>query len=244
MAFLTSRRDFINYCLRQLGAPVIDVNVADEQVEDRIDDALQKFWEFHADGLQKRFIVHILTPANISSKSIPIEDNIITVIRILAASKGSNSIDYQAFMTDIIDSHGNNGAGIGGYVIAQSYLQTLNLFFNYEKPIKFNRYTNSLLIDTDWDKFNVGDALAIECYMIIDPAEYMKTWNDIWLKNYASSLIKKQWGQNLIKYDGFQLPSGVTLNGRQLYDDAVAEIEKLEAELRETWELPPDFFVG
>ena len=244
MAFLTNRRDFINYCLRQLGAPVIDINVAEEQVDDRIDDALQKFWEFHADGLQKQFIVYILTEEDVSLKNIPITDNILSVLRILPANSQSTSgVDYQAFMTDIINLQ-TTSSGIGGYVIAQSYLSLLNQYFNYEKPISFNRYTNTLRIDADWTNLDVGDPVVIECYAIIDPEEHMRTWNDMWLKQYATALIKKQWGQNLIKYEGFQLPSGTTLNGRQFYDDATAEIEKLETELRDVWELPLDFFTG
>ena len=244
MAFLTNRRDFINYCLRQLGAPVIDINVAEEQVDDRIDDALQKFWEFHADGLQRQFIVYMLTEDDVRLKNIPISDNIISVLRLLPfASQSTTGIDYQAFMTDILNLQVADG-GVGGYVIAQSYLQMLNLYFNYEKPISFNRYTNTLKIDADWANLNVGEPIVIECYTIVDPEEHIRTWNDIWLKQYATALIKKQWGQNLIKYEGFQLPSGTTLNGRQFYDDAVADIEKLETELRDVWELPLDFFTG
>lgn len=244
MAFLTNRRDFINYCLRQLGAPVIDINVAEEQVDDRIDDALQKFWEFHADGLQKQYVVYILTEDDVRLKNVPITDNIISVLRILPAiSQTSTGIDYQAFMTDILNLQTSSG-GVGGYILAQSYLSLLNQFFNYEKPISFNRNTNTLRIDADWNNLDVGDPIVIECYAITDPEEHIKTWNDIWLKQYATALIKKQWGQNLIKYEGFQLPSGTTLNGRQFYDDAIADIEKLETELRDVWELPVDFFTG
>lgn len=245
MAFLTNRRDFINYCLRQLGAPVIDINVAEEQVDDRIDDALQKFWEFHADGLEKQFLIYLLTEEDIDTKSIPIADNITSILRILPTNTtaSSESIDYQVTMTEILNMQ-KPGSGIGSFVITQSYLSLMNQYFNYEKPISFNRYTNLLRIETDWSKFNIGDPLAIECYMITDPDVHMEVWNDMWLKQYATALIKKQWGQNLIKYEGFQLPSGTTLNGRQFYDDANVEIEKLETELRDTWELPLDFFTG
>lgn len=244
MAFITNRQDFINYCLRQLGAPVIDINVAAEQVDDRVDDALQRFWEFHADGVQRQFIVYIITETDIRLKNIPITDNIISVIRLLPfQSQSTTGIDYQAFMTDILNLQVADG-GVGGYVIAQSYLQMLNLYFNYEKPISFNRYTNTLRIDADWVNLHVGDPIVMECYAITDPEEHIRTWNDIWLKQYATALIKKQWGSNLIKYEGFQLPSGTTLNGRQFYDDAIAEIEKLETELRDVWELPLDFFTG
>ena len=244
MAFLTNRADFTNYCLRQLGAPVIDINVAQEQVNDRIDDALQKFWEFHADGYQKQFIVYMITENDIKLGNVPISDNVISVLRILPHDNQSTTgVDYQAFLTDILNLQ-SSSFGIGGYVITQSYLSLLNSFFNFETPISFNRNTNVLRLDTDWTHFKAGDPIVIECYTTINPEEHIKTWNDIWLKQYATALIKKQWGQNLIKYEGFQLPSGTTLNGRQFYDDALTEIEKLEEELRSVWELPLDFFVG
>lgn len=245
MAYLTNRRDFINYCLRQLGAPVIDINVAEEQIDDRIDDALQKFYEFHADGVIKQFIIYHLTQADINARSIPIPDTILAVVRVLpSVSQNTTTIDYQAFITDLLNLRNPDSYGLGGFVIVQSYMSLLNSFFNYEKPLVFNKYTNSLTIETNWGNFSPGDPLAIEVYGIVDPEEFLRVWNDIWLKQYATALIKRQWGQNLIKYEGFQLPSGVTLNGRQIYDDAMVDIEKLETELRDTWELPLDFFVG
>ena len=246
MAIITTRQGFAEYCLRQLGAPVIEINVADEQLDDRIDDALQKFWEFHGDGAQKHFLTITLTAQDIANRYITVPEGIITVVRVLPMNTNLSSLnlEYQFFLTEVMNIKRLMNEGMHGYVITEQYLKTINEFFNREKMIRWNRYSNRLILDTDWSTLKVGDHLVVEAYAIIDPADYDEAWNDMWLKAYATALIKKQWGQNMIKYDGFQLPSGITLNGRQLFDDANAEIEKLEEDLQNMWQLPPDFMVG
>jgi hypothetical protein len=246
MAIISTRQQFAEYCLRKLGAPVIEINVADEQIDDCIDDALQKFWEFHGDGTQKHFMTITLTAQDIANRYITISDNIITVVRVLPFNSNISSLnlEYQFFLTEIMNVKRLVNEGMHGYVITEQYLKTLNEFFNREKMIRWNRYSNRLILDTDWSLFKEGDHIIIEAYAILDPDDYDEVWNDIWLKAYTTALIKRQWGQNMIKYEGFQLPSGITLNGRQIYDDANNEIQKLEEDLQNMWQLPPDFMVG
>jgi hypothetical protein len=245
MAIITNRQGFAEYCLRQLGAPVIEINVANEQLNDRIDDALQKFWEFHGDGAQKHFLTITLTADDIANRYITVPESVITVVRVLPANNISSlNLEYQFFLTEVMNVKRLMNEGMHGYVITEQYLNTINEFFNREKMIRWNRYSNRLILDTDWSTLKPGDNLVIEAYAIIDPDEYDEVWNDMWLKAYATALIKRQWGQNMIKYDGFQLPSGITLNGRQIFDDANAEIQKLEEDLQNTWQLPLDFMVG
>jgi hypothetical protein len=246
MAIISTRQQFAEYCLRKLGAPVIEINVADEQIDDCIDDALQKFWEFHGDGTQKHFMTITLTAQDIANQYITISDNIITVVRVLPFNSNISSLnlEYQFFLTEIMNVKRLVNEGMHGYVITEQYLKTLNEFFNREKMIRWNRYSNRLILDTDWSLFKEGDHIIIEAYAVLDPDDYDEVWNDMWLKAYATALIKRQWGQNMIKYEGFQLPSGITLNGRQIYDDANNEIQKLEEDLQNMWQLPPDFMVG
>lgn len=246
MPIITNRQEFAERCLRKLGAPVIEINVADEQLEDCIDDALQKFWEFHGDGAQKHFVTAKLTAEDIANRYITVPENVISIVRVLPMNTNLSSLnlEYQFFLTEVMNIKRLVNGGLHGYVITEQYLKTINEFFNREKMIRWNRYSNRLMLDTDWKVLKEGDHVVIEAYAILDPNDYDEVWNDMWLKAYATALIKKQWGQNMIKYDGFQLPSGITLNGRQLYDDANAEIEKLEDELQNVWQLPPDFMVG
>lgn len=241
-----NRDQFKEYCLRQLGAPVIEINVAPEQIEDRVDDALQKFWEFHGDGAARQFLAIQVTQEDIDNQFILIPEGVISVLKVfpLIGSASKLNLEYQFFMTEILNPRNIISNGIHGYVIAEQYIKTINEFFNREKMIRWNRYSNKLYMDTDWKELVVDDFILVEVYAIIDPSDFDEAWNDIWLKSYTTALIKKQWGQNMIKYDGFQLPNGIVLNGRQIYDDANNEIEKLEEELQNTWQLPPDFMVG
>jgi hypothetical protein len=246
MATIFSRQQFAEYCLRKLGAPVIEINVADEQIDDCIDDALQKFWEFHGEGSEKNFVTITLTSDDITNRYITIPENIVTILRILPFNNISSSLnlEYQFFLTEIMNVKRLINDGLHSYAITEEYLKTINEFFNREKMIRWNRHTNRLFLDTDWSLFKPGDYIVLEAYVIIDPEDYDSVWNNIWLKKYATALIKRQWGQNMLKYDGFQLPSGITLNGRQLFDDANAEIQQLEEELQDVWQLPVDFMVG
>lgn len=240
-----NRQTLKDYCLRKLGAPVLLINVAPEQIDDRIDEALDKFWEFHGQGSEKKFIATTLTDADIVNQYISLPDSVMTVLRVLPLNvKFQSNFEYQSFITDILKFKQRDERGLGDWTIIQSYMSLLEESFNYEKPISFNQHQNKLKIYTDWNQLNASQIIIAECNVLIDPIEYEEVYNNIWLKSYTTSLIKKQWGQNMIKYDGVQLPSGITLNGRQIYDDAVNEIEILENELQTTWQQPVDFLVG
>lgn len=242
---VTNRQTLKEYCLRKLGAPVLLINVADEQVEDRIDDAIDKFWEFHGQGSERKFIATAITDADVINQYILLPDSVMTIFRVLPMNvKFQSNFEYQSFITDILKFKQRDERGLGDWTIVQSYMSLLEDTFNYEKTTSFNQYHNKLQIYTDWSQMNDSQVIVVECNVLINPDEYLEVYNNVWLKSYTTSLIKRQWGQNMIKYDGVQLPSGITLNGRQIYDDATNEISFLEDELQNTWQYPVDFLMG
>jgi len=246
---ISTKQDLVDYALRSLGAPVIQINIADEQIDDRIDEALQKYWEFHSDGSAKSYIVHQISNNDLANKYIPISDNVLSILRVFpygGSGFSNNNLQYTAYMSDVISQMASptNGGGLGSFMVNMEYLSTINWLFNYEKPVRFNRHMNRLFIEADWSLIGLGQYIAIECTVIVDPDDYDNVWNDMWLKKYVIALFKRQWGQNMIKFDGFQLPSGMTLNGRQMYDDALSDLEVLEDELINTYQYPIDWFVG
>lgn len=244
-----TRDDFMDYCMRKLGAPVIQINVDQDQVEDRIDDALQMYFEWHSDGSEKTFMAYQLQADDLTNQYISLDDTIIEVRKVfpfggLTGTSLSN-LQYMSFIQNVYDAQRiSQGKGLVNLVINDMYTSTINDLFNYSKTVRFNRNTSRLYIETDWSNLKQGDYIMIEATQIVDPIDYIKVWNDMWLKKYATALIKRQWGENLIKYNGFQLPSGISLDGRGLYDDAVNEIKELEDELKSTWQEPPMFFMG
>lgn len=255
MPIVNSKESLKEYCLRKLGAPVMKINVDDDQVEDRISDALDMFFEYHSDGLVKKYLAIQLNATDIGNKKIPIPEDVYSIIKIFPFSSNSSAsfnLSYSAAMSDIMDSlrsdnlrgESASGGGLFRYFLVEQNLTLINSFFAREKFIRFNRYQNYLQVDTNWDEMVDGDYIVLECWAAIDMETYERTWGNAWLKSYATSLIKQQWGMNMIKYAGFQLPSGIELNGRQIYDDATQEIAALEDELRNTWQLPCDFFLG
>lgn len=245
---ITSRKALGEYCLRQLGAPVIQINVAGEQINDRLNDGIQKFNEFHGSGSERRFVAFTLNERMLSDRFIEVDEGVLSVLRILPLnslySVGVN-IQMQATMTEILDLIRQPVNGLSSYVINMQYISMLTDMFNSSKPTRYNRYTNRIEIDTSWSaNLKEGDVVIAEVYMAVDPGEFIQAFNDPWLKAYCTALIKKQWGQNMLKYQGFQLPSGVVLDGRAIYEDAIRDIERLEEELYNTYSLPADFFVG
>ena len=242
---INSRKALTDYCLRQLGSPVLQINVAPEQLEDRLDDAFQKFWDFHGDGAQRQFVAYVITAEDLERKYIEISDYISSVMRVMPLNESHyTNLQYTAYISDLIDAVRSNFYTLHEYVIRQMYYNMVDDMFNYEKPIRHNRYSNVLNIDMNWDLLYEGKIIVIDCYMITAPADAPSVYNDAWLKAYTTALFKKQWAQNLIKYQGFQLPSGIVLDGRSMFEDAKAEIEKLESDLYSIWQYPPDMFVG
>lgn len=248
MAVPNSRQTLIDYCLRTLGEPVLEVNIDEDQLSDRIDEALQFYQEYHSDAIYKVYHKHQITAADISNEYISIPDAITTVQRIFPLNDENSSINmfdarYQIHLNDIFDLR--NAGALSNYYQTQQYMSTIDLLLNGTEQVRFNRHMNRLYIDADWgEDLKENDYVIVDAYRIVDPDTHTDVYNDMFLKRYAVALIKKQWGANLIKFEGMQLPGGVTLNGRQLYDDAVTEIAAVEEQMQLKYEMPPDFFMG
>ena len=248
---VTSRATLIDYCRRKLGEPVIEINVDEDQVEDRIDEAIEYYQEYHSDATLKTYLKHQITAADVSNEYITISSDIIHVAKLFpltstfANSRNFFDIKYQMMLNDMQ----NLASFIGDlyyYEQMQQYLSLLEMKLNGLPQVNFSRRQNRLYIYGDFANEDIkeGDYVLAEVYQIVDPETFTSVYNDKWLKEYATALIKQQWGQNLIKFEGMQMPGGVTLNGRQIYDDATNEIEKLRETIRMEHELPPDFYVG
>jgi len=281
MAKPASRTDLINYCKRQLGAPVLEINVADEQIDDLVDDALQLFHERDYDGSIQTFLKYKITQADIDrgrarggsstagivtttatatidgeSVSFNFEENsnylqvppeiigISKIFRFDGANTVTNnmfSVKYQLFLNDI---YYWGSTEILTYAMTKRYLEDIDFALNTEKQIRFNMRQDRLYLDIDWGSVNVDDYLIIDCYRLIDPNDSTRVYNDSFLKRYLTALIKRQWGQNLIKFQGVKLPGGIELNGRQIYDDAEKELDKIKEQMSNTYELPPLDMIG
>ena len=249
MARPNSRATLIDYCLRKLGHPVIEINVDDDQIEDRIDDALQMFSEYHTDGTQRVYLKHQVTQDDITNQYIPINDAVLYVSRVLRPESGTSAysmfnIKYQMHLNDM---YGLNFMGnINQYVQTQQYLGTIDMTVgNGVEAVTYNRHLNRIYLSIDWGvDILVDQYMIFECYRLVDPSTSTDVYDDIFVKNYSTALIKQQWGANLIKFEGMQLPGGVTLNGRQIYDDATNEIKDLQEKLRNDYEAPPFMAIG
>ena len=251
MAKPASRQDLIDYCLRKLGSPVLEINVDGDQLEDRVDEALQMYQEFHSDATIKTYLKHQVTATDVTNKYIPISSDVVFVSRLFPLASATNTstnmfgIKYQMMLNDISDLQNFSG-DLAYYEQMQQYLSMLDMKLNGHPQVTFSRHQDRLLIHGDFEDKDIkaNDYVIAEVYQIIDPDTHTSVYNDMWLKDYTTALIKQQWGANLIKFEGMQLPGGVTLNGRQIFEDAMADIEKLQERIRLEQELPPDFFVG
>ena len=282
MAQPASRTDLINYCKRQLGAPVLEINVADEQIDDLVDDALQYFQERHFDGVTQTFLKYKITQEDIdrgrarggsnntagittstatstineSSVSFSFEENsnylqvppeVIGITKVFKFD-GSNtvtnnmfSVKYQLFLNDI---YYFGSTEILTYAMTKRNLEDIDFALSTDKFIRFNQRQDRLYLDIDWGSATVDDYLIIDCYRLLDPSSYSRVWNDSFLKRYVTALVKRQWGQNLIKFQGVKLPGGIELNGRQIYDDAQKDLEVIREQMSNTYELPPFDMIG
>jgi len=281
MAQPTTRQELIDYCKRKLGAPVLEINVADEQIDDLVDDAIQLFQERHFDGVYPTFYKYQITqndinrgrsPGNNSvvglvtttvttnivgtattfrytenSNYLQVPPNIIGVNKIFqfdgnnAITNNMFSIKYQLFLNDV---YSFGALEILSYAMVKTYLEDLDFLLNTQKQIRFNKRQDRLYLDIDWSSISVGTYIIIDCYSTLDPNDYVRIYNDSFLKPYLTSLIKRQWGQNLIKFQGVKLPGGIELNGRQIYDDGQKEIDALMEKMSNTYELPPFDLIG
>jgi len=240
MAIPTSRESFKQYCLRKLGKPVIEINVDDDQVDDRISEALLYFADYHFDGTDKTYYKWPVTQTDIDNKYITMPDNIIGVINIfdVGASLNTNNLFNIRYQIALNDLYTLTSVSMVPYVMALTHIQFLEQILVGKQPIRYNRHVNKLYIDMDWGKLSVGNYLIVEAYQVIDPDVYTKTWGDRWLARYATCLIKQQWGENIKKYQGMQLPGGMTFNGQQIYNEAVQERAALEKEMIESYSIP------
>lgn len=249
MANPTNRQEFTEWCLRKLGAPVLQINIAPNQLEDRVDEAIQLFREYHNDATGRDYYSHRVTAGDVLTKSITIPDEIIEVMRVCSVastkSGGFFNFQYQFYLNDV---YGPGGISVGGnmqYIESTlQYLDMIDHLFNQEKTMQFNRHLSKVYFNADWNNVKEGDYVVMEVRRIFDMDTNAKVWNDRWLKEYTCALIKIQWGDNLKKYADISLPGNVKLNGQVIYDEGVADREKLEKELKDTWSDPPFFMIG
>ena len=271
MAIPTSRSTFKDYCLRALGFGVIDINVSDNQVDDRIDEALQYFAQYHYDGVEKMYLKYEITQDDIDRAAsndtttatdtvdssvtatfkegknfIPMPSSVVSVIQIFPFDDQTTNnmfdIRYQLRLNDLYDF---SSTSIIHYQMTMKQLDFLSHILVGEKPIRFNQHQNRLYLDMDFaNDIDVGEFLIIECYRKIDPSTYADIFDDIYLKRYATALIKRQWGANLSKFQRVQLLGGVEMNGETIYTQAQEEIQKLEEEIQLSFETPIDYMVG
>ena len=245
---ITNRDDFIKYCLRRLGAPVIEINVDDDQIQDRVDDALQYWQDYHFDGLQKMYYIKKVDNTDISnmfldmSNAVDQQNNAIEIVgvtRIFPVTDSQANVDmfdlrYQLRLNELYDF---TSASYINYTLTQQHLRSLEIMFSGEVPIRFNRHMKRLYIDWAWGapEAFAGTVVIAECYASLNPDVYNDIWNDRWIKQYATALIKRDWGNNLSKFAGLQLPGGVTLDGKTLYTEAVEEIRMLEEDMEKNY---------
>lgn len=246
MALPTNRTLFKEYCLRRLGFPVIEINVDDEQLEDRIDDALSYFHEYHYDGLEHTYYKYRLTAADISNRYIVLPDEIMSVVKIVPGSLITSGqaifdVGYQMAMNEYFDV---SSKSLIGYYLTQRHLELFSEFFSGIPGIRFNKKTNKLYIDQDWREFSANDILVFEAYVIVDPAKYAAVWKDRWLLRYATALMKRQWGENMKKFSGIQLLGGNVMSGQEIYSEAVEELTRLEEQMMTSYSLPPMDQIG
>lgn len=247
MANPTTRQEFKEYCLRALGKPVIEINVDDDQVEDRVDEALKYYWDYHFDGSAKTYYKHEMTAEDKVNKYITIPENIIGVVHLFPIGDPSIRSDdlfnirYQIALNDLYTL---TSVSLIPYYMAMQHLGTIQELLVGKQPIRYNRHRNTLHIDMDWNNINPGEFLLVEAYEVVDPETYVDVWKDRWLLRYATCLIKQQWGNNLSKFSGMVLPGGVQFNGDKILADATAEREKLEDEMINSYSLPVMDMIG
>ena len=293
MAKPSSRQELVEYALRRLGAPVLEINVADEQLDDILDDTIQHFQERHYDGVIRTYLKYELTQEDIdrgsnfnpftnpeislsvntfagatgvttskfveNSNYIQVPDHIIGVERVMVPRQATGSAGYYPGLGlgaggspvgmggGMLGLGGMGGFGGGDmitYYMARMWRSTFEYLFDPAAMIRFNKRQDRLYLDINWKNLQAGQVVVIDCYRALDPAEFCQIYNDSWVKKYLVSAIKKQWGQNLIKFTGTKLPGGIEMNGRQLYDDGVKELDEIKRDMSSSFELPPLDFVG
>jgi len=281
MAKPTTRQELKDYCLRQLGAPVLEVNVDDDQVEDLMDDAIQLFNERHFDGVERMYLKYKLTQDDIdrgkadpttgvgivtttasstnvsgmgtitsnwyeNSNFLQVPDSVIGVEKIFkfdssTISSGMFSVKYQLFLNDMYNF---NSIDLLQYSMVKTYLEDIDFLLTTDKQIRFNKRQDRLYLDIDWASETADTYIVLDCYRALDPTNYAGVYNDSFLKKYLTALIKRQWGQNLIKFRGVKLPGGIEFNGREIYDDGQRDLDDIKERMASEYELPPLDLIG
>jgi len=279
MAKPAGRQELIDYSLRKLGAPVLEINLDDDQIDDAVDDALQFWHERHFDGVERMYLKYKITQEDIdrgtadpptgsgittttgistisnvpttfdfyeNSNYLQVPDSIIGVENIFkfdssTISGGMFSIKYQLFLNDLYQF---TSIDLLQYSMTKTYLEDIDFLLTTDKKIRFNKRQNRLYLDIDWEAQSKDNYLVIDCWRILDPNDFTTVYNDSFLKKYLTALLKRQWGQNLLKFKGTKLPGGIELNGRELYDDAERELDDLLSRMSTEYELPPLDMIG
>ncbi len=277
MAKPSTKQELIDHCLRKLGAPVREINVSDEQLDDIIDDAIQYFQERHFDGVERMYLKYKITQDDLdrgradppsgtgnvattgtskggygsstwyeNSNYINVPDAVIGIEKVFkfdtsSISGGMFSIKYQLFLNDL---YFFNSVNLLQYAMTKRYLEDIDFLLTTDKQIRFNKRQNRLYLDIDWGSQDKDQYIILDCYRVLDPSTFTNVYNDSFLKRYCTALIKKQWGQNLIKFRGVKLPGGIEFNGREIYQDGVEEVNAIRDQMSSTYELPPLDMIG
>lgn len=271
MAIPSTKATLKTYCLRALGYGVIDINVSDDQVDDRLDEALQYFAQYHYDGIERMYLKHQITQTEIDRAKtdasvtatdkvdssitadwlegkgyIPIPDTIVSVVQVFPFDDSSTNnmfdIRYQMRLNDLYDF---SSTSIIHYQMTMQHIDYLSHILTGEVPIRFNQHQNRLYLDMDWSNdVSADEYIIIECYRKLDPTTWTDIYDDIYLKRYATTLIKRQWGANLSKFNGVQMLGGVTMNGADIFTQAQEELQRLEEQIQLSFETPIDYMVG
>jgi hypothetical protein len=246
MALPSSREQFKYYCLRKLGHPVIEINAADEQLEDRIDEALNLWYYYHCEGTSKTYYKYQVTPTDISNKYIQLPPNIIGAVDLfpIGQSLNTNNIFNIRYQIALNDLYTLTSVSMVPYVMALTHIQFLEQILVGQQPLRYNRYSNILYIDMDWSIVNPGDFIVVVAYAIMDPDIYTAAWSDRWLLRYGACLFKLQWASNMKKYGNMQLPGGLFFNAQQMWNEAEQERKDLEYELINSWGLLESDLLG
>ena len=276
MAKPSSRQGLIDYCKRQLGAPVLQINIDDSQADDIIDDTIQHYHEWHYNGVERMYLKHKITADDVTrflssneensttapdeatwenrNNFIEMPDHVVGVSKVFGVSSNWVRNDLfglsnQYFLMDVFSFSSGFAFGnfdMTNYFMIRQYFETLDMVVNTGALVeyRFNKRQDRLFIDIDVNRLTEGNYILIECHRALNPDEFTQIYNDSFVKKYATALMKKQWGMNLIKYNSVQLPGGITLNGRQIYEDALAELAQLEADMPTKYTLPPMDMIG
>jgi hypothetical protein len=247
MAVPSTRAQFKEMCLRRLGKPVIEINVDDDQVEDRIDEALRYYWDYHFDGSDRIYYKHILTDEDKVNKYITLPENINGAVRIfpvggaLMNTMNLFNIRYQIALNDLYTL---TSISLVPYFMAMSHIAMIEELLVGQQPIRYNRHKDRCYIDMDWTLMPTDSYIIIEAYEVVDPEVWTDAWGDRWLAQYTTALIKRQWGNNLKKFDNMQMPGGLSFNGQKIYDEAIEEINQMEKEMISGYSLPVMDMIG